>query len=266
MIARYFIKSLLLNKSLLGWGIGFMAFWIFMGAFVFGFNTDSRSGALAYTSIWFSLIGLISGSVVATSIAHSVYYANSSLSYAFRYTKLKPISYISEMMISASLVTALIGGVVILLSAGMFSAKAGYFLLPTYPEISLVVLLTAGIFIFLLSCVLVLFANNSLGLKSISFIALLPQLLSYLFGFSELGVPLPSYIIYASPFSEIPRLLFQTYYGEASPLGISSMSGPTLNPYLLSAGLLFWIVVLFMLAIYLIRRVRSGSIEEARQI
>ena len=95
MIVRYYIKSLLTNKSLLGWSIGFMFFWIVMGAYLLdgtsSFSTHNSS--LEYTSGWFAFIGLIAGSVLSTSIAYSVYYANSSLIYSFKFTVLKPFTF-----------------------------------------------------------------------------------------------------------------------------------------------------------------------------
>ena len=121
-------------------------------------------------------------------------------------------------------------------------------------------------FMFLLSVVLVIFANNYTGLKSISFIVFIPQLLSYLFGFSELGIPLPSAVVYTSPFSDIPRLLYQTYSGNASPLNMSNGTGPLLNPYILIVSLLCWTALLFVLAMFLVRRIKPRSIEEGRQV
>lgn len=266
MLAGYYLKSLLSNKALWGWGVGFMVFWLFMGSYVFGFNMTSRSESLGYTSVWFSLIGLISGSIIATSVAYSIYYANSSLAYGFRFTKLKPSSYIFNLMGSTSITGGIIGCFIIIFTILLFSSKAGYLILPVYPEFSILLFIVTGMFMFLLSAVLVIFANNYTGLKSISFIVFIPQLLSYLFGFSELGIPLPSAIVYASPFSDIPRLLFQTYYGQAAPLNISNGTGPMLDPYILMASLLFWIALLFVLAMFLVKRIRPRSIEEGRQV
>jgi len=266
MLARYYLKSLLSNKALWGWGVGFMAFWLFMGSYVFGFNMVSKTEDLGYTSVWFSLIGLISGSIIATSVAYSIYYANSSLAYGFRFTKLKPSSYIFSLMGSTSVAGGIIGSFIIALTILLFSSRTGFLILPIYPEFSILMFIITGMFMFLLSAVLVIFANNYTGLKSISFIVFIPQLLSYLFGFSELGIPLPSTVVYASPFSDITRLLFQTYYGKPSPLNISNGTGPALNPYILMVSLLFWIVLLFVIAMFLVKRIRPRSIEEGRQV
>jgi hypothetical protein len=266
LIAKFYFKALVSNKSLWGWGVGFMVFWLFMGSYVFGFNMTSKVESLGYTSVWFSLIGLISGSIIATSVAYSVYYANSSLAYGFRFTKLKPSSYIFNLMGSTSVVAGIMGAIIIMFTIVLFSSRSGYILIPAYPELSILVFLVEGLFMFLLSVVLVISANNYTGLKSISFVVYIPQLLAYLFGFSELGIPLPSAVVYASPFSDIPRLLFETYYGKAAPLNMSNGTGPLLNPVILIASLLVWTALLFVLAMFLVRRIRPRSIEEARQI
>ena len=266
MIARFYLKSLVSNRALWGWGVGFMVFWLFMGSYIFGFNMTTKIESLEYTSVWFSLIDLISGSIISTTVAYSVYYANSSLAYSFRFTKLKPSAYIFNLMGSTSVVGGIIGAFIIVFTIILFSSRSGYILLPVYPYLSIAMFLVTGMFMFLLSVVLVIFANNYTGLKSISFIVFIPQLLSYLFGFSELGIPLPSAVVYASPFSDIPRLLYQTYSGNASQLNMSNGTGPLLNPYILIVSLLFWTALLFVLAMFLVRRIKPRSIEEGRQV
>ncbi|MEM0159135.1 MAG: hypothetical protein QW812_06460 [Thermoplasmataceae archaeon] len=243
-----------------------MAFWLFMGAYVFNFNPTGKSMAMGYTAVWFSLIGLISASIVASSVSYSVYYGSSSLAYAFRYTKLKPASYVLDLLGGTSIVVAILGTVLLLCAMVVFSMKSKYSIYPAMPLQSILVFFLAGMFMFLVSVVFVILINNYVGLRNVTFVAYVPQILSYIFGFSEFGVPLPANVVYASPFSEIPRLLFQTFYGSAAPLNISSGTGPALNPYLLLSGLLVWIALLLLLALILVRRITPRSIEEARQV
>ena len=47
---------------------------------------------------------------------------------------------------------------------------------------------------FLLSAIFVILANNYFGLKSVGFVAFLPQLLAYVFGLSQVGITLPASI------------------------------------------------------------------------
>ncbi len=266
MLTKFFMRSLLRNHALWGWGVGFMAVWLFMGAYVFNFDPTGKNMAMYYTAVWFSLIGLISASIVATSVSNSIYYGNSSLAFALRYTKLKPASYVLDLLVGTSMVVAILGTVLLLFSMVVYSTKSKYPIFPAMPVQSILVFFLAGMFMFFISAVLVIFINNHAGLRNITFVAFIPQILSYIFGFSEFGVSMPASVVYVSPFSEIPRLLFQTFYGSAAPLNISNGTGPTLNPYFLLSGLLAWITLLFLLTLILVRRITPRSIEEARQV
>ena len=266
MLVKFYLKSLLTNKPLWGWGIGFTVFWLFMGAFVFGFNMTSRQESLGYTSVWYSIIGLIASGVIATTISYSVYYANASLAYSFRFTKLTPSTYVLSLMAGTAVVSTIIGVVLMAVSILMYSYKSHYSLIPAMPLQSLGVFFLAGIFMFLIAVILVVSVNNYAGLKSISFVAFVPQIISYIFAFSVLGEPLPVYVIYASPFSDIQRLLLTTYYGHRAPININGGSGTLLNTNIFIVSLLFWIVLLFAISIILVSRIRPASIEEGRQV
>lgn len=266
MLGKYFMRSLLTNKALWGWGVGFMAFWLIMGAFVFSSDITTKTDWLTDASVWFSLIGLIAGSIIATPVSLSIYYGNASLAYGFRYTRLKPSSYIFDLMTSTSMVSAIIGCFIIVFSVIFFSGKSGYLLLPSLPVQAILLFFLSGVFMFLFSVVIVVLVNDYLGLKSISFVAAVPQLFSYVFGFSELGVPLPKDVVYASPFSDIPRLLYTAFSGHVSTFDMSNATGSSLNSYILLASLLTWIAIMFIAAMFLIRRIRPMSIEEGRQV
>ncbi|WMT44416.1 MAG: hypothetical protein RE469_09455 [Cuniculiplasma divulgatum] len=266
MLFKYYLKSLLSNRPLWAWGTGFTVFWLFMGAFVFGFNMTTKQESLGYTSVWYSIIGLIASGVIATTISYSVYYANASLAYSFRFTKLRPSTYVFSLMAGTAVVATIIGAILMAVSALMYSYKSHYSLIPVMPLQSLGVFFLSGIFMFLLAVILVVSVNNYTGLKSISFVAFIPQILSYIFAFSALGQPLPVDLVYASPFSDIQRLLMTTYYGHRTPLNLNGGIGPLLNTNVFIVSLLFWIALLFAVSIILVSRIRPASIEEGRQV
>ena len=266
MLFKYYLKSLFTDRPLWGWGIGLTVFWLFMGAFVFGFNMTTRQEYLGYTSVWYSIIGLIASGVIATTISYSVYYANASLAYSFRFTKLRPSAYVLSLMAGTAFVSTFMGAILMGVSALMYSYKSNYVLIPEMPLQSLGVFFLAGIFMFLFAVILVVSINNYAGLKSISFVATIPQILSYIFAFSVLGEPLPVYVIYASPFSDVQRLLLTTYYGHSAPLNINGGNGTLLNTNIFIVSLLFWIALLFAISIMLVSRIRPASIEEGRQV
>lgn len=266
MLAKFFFKTLMTNKSLWGWGVAFMVFWLFMGAYVFGFRSTSYSISLYNAAVWYALIALISASTLATSISYSIYYANSSLAYSFRYTRLSPSSYIGNLMVSTSIMGGILGALMLVFTFAFFSNKSGYTLAPVSPEYSVVVAIVAGAFMFLLATVLIILVNNYMGLRNISFASFVPTILTYVFGFSQLGLSLPVGLIYASPFTEISDLFFQAYYGNPANLVMSNPSSQIINPYHLIAGLVAWILVLSVVAVLLIKKIRPRSIEEGRQI
>ena len=137
MLIKYHLKALLTNKALWGWAVLFMGLWLFLGSYVFGSTGLNTSNEwLENTAVWFSIIGLISGSVIGTPVSYSVYYASSALSYGFRYTKLKPGSYIFSLMGSTAIVSMIAGIILMAVSAILFSLRSGYTLLPASPLIA----------------------------------------------------------------------------------------------------------------------------------
>ncbi|MHB8361037.1 MAG: hypothetical protein ACYDAO_06275 [Thermoplasmataceae archaeon] len=270
MLSKYFLKSMLRNKNIWGWGLFFMVFWLFMGAFVFNYNTtNTRSSYLYLASTWFGLIGLISTSTISTSIAYSIYYGNSSLAYVFKFTKLRPSGYISSFMLSTAIVGAILSAFMLLFTFIFFSYKSGYMLVPTFSYISIVVGLASGTFMFLLASIIIIVVNNYLGLRNISFATFIPMILTYLFGFSQLNISLPSYIVYGSPFTDISDLFIRSYDGKPIPINLSdpaNYSSSMINPYYQAIILGMWIIILTVISLMLIRRIKPRPIEDARQV
>lgn len=266
MLARYFLKSMVTNKSLWGWGVAFMMFWLVMGAYVFGFRSNTHSIALYNAAVWYSIISLVSASTLATTVAYSTYYGNSALSYAFRFTSLKPSRYIGAFLAGSSAMGILMGGLIMIFTFLFFSNKSGFILTPVFPIQDLVISFLASVFMYLLATVLVITVNNYLGLRNISFVSFVPLLLTYLFGFAQLGVSLPQFLIYASPFTEISDLFFRFYYGHDPVVLLSNPGSGHINSWILLAGIFLWIGILFILAAFLMRRIKSVPIEEARQV
>lgn len=266
MLLTYFLKSMIKNRSLWGWSVLFMVFWLFLGAYVFTQSVGAESEWSVYTSSWFAIIGLIAGSVIATPISFSTYFASPSLAYGFRYTKLKPSSYLFSVVISTAIISVIVGSIISVLTIVLFSARSGFTIYPSAPWTVIGIFFLSGIFMLLLSVTLVVFVNNYLGLKNVNFIAFVPQLLSYIFGLSQIGIQLPSFLVYAAPFSDIARLLYLGWQGSPSPMNFVNDSGVFSNSIELLAFLILWIMILFFTSIVLLKRIRSTFVEEARQV
>jgi hypothetical protein len=269
MIEKYFIKSMLKNRNLWGWGVFFMLFWLFMGAFVF---TSAFPKQEVYyklnAAIWFGLMGLISTSTTATSISYSIYYGNSSLAYAFRYTTFKPSGYISSFMLSAGIIGGVFSGIMLVTTFFLFSYGSGYTLIPKFPYISIVIGFVAGAFMFLLASIIIVIFNNYLGLRNVTFASFIPMILTYLFGFTQFNSGLPAYIVYGSPFTDISDLLVLSYDGHLVPLNTNEPigSGNHINPEIQVVILAIWIIIMAICSFLLIKKIKPRSIEEGRQV
>ena len=99
-----------------------------------------------------------------------------------------------------------------------------------------------------------------------SFVEFLPLLLSYLFGFSQLFLVLPAWILYLCPWNDMESLLFQAYGGSPATQVLTNGNSATLSWPLSVIGLVAWVVVLLGLASLLLRRIRPVSFQEGRQI
>ncbi len=269
MISKYFLKSLLKNKNIWGWGILFMLFWIFMGAFVFGTNFPDQKIYFVYNaSIWFGLLGLVSTSTMATSVAYSIYYGNSSLAYGFRFTTLKPSGYITSFAISTSIIGGMLSAFMLLFTFLLFSYKSGFMLIPAFPYISIIIGFASGAFMFLLASIIIVIVNNYLGLRNVSFATFIPMILTYLFGFAQINAGLPSYVVYGSPFTDISDLFIWSYYGKEIPHNLSGslQNGGQISLTVQVIMLILWIIILSILSFMLIKRIKPKSIEEGRQV
>lgn len=264
---KYFLRALFTNKALWGWAVLFMGFWLFLGSYVFGSSGISgKTGWDIDTGVWFSIIGLLSASVIATPVSYTAYYASPALTYGIRYTKLKPSRYLFNLLFSTAIVTIIVGAVIMIMTVILFSSRSGFLMIPSAAWTALGVFFLSGVFFFLLSISLVLFVNNHLGLRNMTLVAFFPQILSYIFGLSQVGVQLPSDLVYAAPFSDIPRLLYLAWLGKPSYLNIANSTGGYVNSYLLLISLLIWILVLFITSFILLKKIRSTFVESAREI
>ncbi len=257
---------MLKNKTLWSWGIVFMIFWLFMGAFVFGFKSNNYSVSLYNAAVWYGIIGLISTSSLATSIGFSVYYSNSALAYSFRYTLLKPSRYIMDFVISICFIGLIFNIIILLMAMLMFGIKSGYHLIPALPVYAILTGIASAVFMLLLSIVLIVVINNYIGLKNISFGAYIPLMATYLLAFPQLFISLPEKLVYISPFNDIADIMVYSFYGKGIHFMLGNFTGSVINLEYSVSSLAVWIIILFILSLYIISRIKPRSIEGARQI
>jgi hypothetical protein len=268
MLFTHYSKTLLTNRALWGWGVLFMIFWLIIGGLVEskGLPSGDHAVALSYTASWYGLINLFSLSSLAISIAYSLIYSTHSLAYSFRYTKLKPSTYLINL-VASSLIMGVVLSVIMLLSTyAIFTYKLGASVAPVNTVLIVPIAALGGVFMYTFATLLVLILINTLGLKNQNFVSFIPLLLGYVFGFLQLFVTLPSLVIYASPFSAIQDLLYHAYSGKPIPTVLSNPTGPTLSAPYLAVSLMAWTLIFLFADSALLRRIKPRSIEEARQV
>lgn len=244
-----------------------MIFWIILGAYSFSQGIPDTAVAVgSYTASWYSTIALYSLSSLAISISYSIYYASSALAYGFKYTKLKPISYVGTLVGSSSVLGIILSAIMLVSTYAMFSAKFGFNLIPKDPIGAVLISALAGVFMMTLSMLLVVIAVNYVGLQSINLVSFVPLLLAFGLGFTQLFTALPVTLTYLSPYNAIDSLLYQAYGGNPATIQLINPSSAALHwPYLL-VSLVGWIVVLLLADSFLLQRLRPRQVEEGRQI
>ncbi|MEM3799334.1 MAG: hypothetical protein QXH56_04490 [Thermoprotei archaeon] len=268
MFFTHYTKRLLTNKSLWGWGVLYMLFFLTLGGLVVS-SSISKSNihvVLGYTATWYALTNLTSLSTLAISIAYSLLYSTHSLAYCFRYTKLKPSSYIANVVCSSMTMGVVLSVIMLAATYVIFSQRFGAMVAPSNPALAVGLASLSGIFMFALSTFLVLTLVNTIGLKNQNFVSFIPFILSYGFGFTQLYTPLPKALIYASPFTSIQDLLYHAYSGYPVTAALTNPSTPTIQTQYLALSLVAWIILLIMVDAFMVRRIKPRSIEEGRQV
>src|SRR5579875_1208235 len=254
-LITYYTKGILTNRNLWFWGVAFMIFWLVLGAYSFAQGLPRQSNILVpYTASWYGTIALYSLSSLAISIAYSIYYASS------------PLSYAGTLVGSSSVLGAILSVIMLVSTYGLFSTRFSLRLTPSNPIEAILISALAGIFMMTLAMFLVLIAVNYVGLQNINLVTFVPLILAYGFGFSQLTTPLPPALLYASPYNAIQSLLFQAYSGLAPPAQLDNASSSLLQWQYLFASLIIWIIMLFLIDSYLLRKIRPRQVEEGRQI
>ena len=266
-VAKWYTKAMLSNPSIWFWGVGFMLFWLVIGAFVESQGQDlSGSGLLAYTVSWYVVIVLFSLSMFAVAIANSLTYGSAALAYTFRYSKLTPRGYFGSIVGGSAVVGTVLSFVMLGATMAIFGVRFGTRLVPADLLSLLGTSVGAGVFYMALSTTLMLVVINFLGRKSASFVGFVPLLLSYTFGLAQIYVPLPVWLVYGSPYNDIASLLYQSFTGNPTPVQISGSGSAALSWPFLAVGLILWTLLLSLTAAWLLGRVKARQIEEGRQI
>lgn len=264
MIFRIYLKNAITNKATWGWGIFFMIFWLFMGAYVFSTGIPKKD-ASSVVSSYFGLFGLISFCSIATGFAFVIMYSSRSLPYAFRYSSLRPSVYIRDFLGSFLVTAMMFSSILIAATFLIFSNRFGEGLAPYSVAASLAVSAFSGVFLASLDLVLVAAIINYLGLKSMQFASLIPLIITYALVFPAIFLKVPALLYYISPFNAFYALLFSSYSGIWLS-GSNHGFFPPVNEYFCLISVMAWTAVLLLVSMNLIRRIKPTPLEEARPI
>jgi hypothetical protein len=266
-LLRSSLRSVLTNRTLWAFTILFMLFWLVIGAFGMSQDTPRTvDSEIAVTSSWFSIVTLFVLSFVAMNMARTVNYAGPSLAYGFRYTKLRPRSYMLALVACSAVLGVLMVILTLVLTSGMFSANFGYGLLPNDPLGAVALAAVSGVFMMTLAMLLVLFAVNYLGLRSVILIMFLPLIIVVGLENLQASGALPAAVVYASPFNAILSLLYQAFSSSPVYAGLYDTATEPLQWELLLISVLLWTALLLGIDLFLLRRLRPRSAEEERQL
>ncbi|HZW54925.1 MAG TPA: hypothetical protein VFF30_01405 [Nitrososphaerales archaeon] len=267
-LLKYYTKGILSNRNLWFWGVAFMIFWLFLYAFSFAQGVPKTQPALLeFSAFSYGSIALFSSSSLAISIAYSIYYASSSLVYSFRFTRLNLSSYIATLIGSSSALGIILSAIMIACTyIIIFSLKFGFNLAPANQLGAFGVSALAGVFMMTFALFLVLLVVNYAGLQNISLVTFILLILAFGLGLATVNSPLPTGLLYGSPYNAIQTLLYTTYSGLAAHAQLSDPTSAILQWQYMVASLIAWIVLLLGVDGLLLRRLKPRQAEEGRQI
>jgi len=269
---RLKVKDMLMNPELLGWGIGFIEFWVVMWIFVFsGVSTGTpwrlyvvkTDIAMAY-----SFLGLLSMASVAIGLTYSVFHSSRAARYITKFTRVSPLTFILEDFLG-SLVSILIFALVIFLSViGLSYVKWRVLSLPENPLGVVVDLVLAGVALYWFAYTMALVIIVARRTKALTMTSYIPLIVGFI-AYSQLWIDLGN-LVYVIPLCSLPALL--TYHGTGAypPTGayfmwlVGDKLLPAINLRLAAASLFTWIAVFVAASLVLMRKSRGVPIEEIR--
>jgi len=273
MYLRFKIKDMLTNPELLGWGIGFVEFWVFMWLFVFS-PAKVEAGWIEYfvqgnAAMAFGFLSLLSIASIGISLAYGFLYVSRSARYITKFTKISPSIFLLEDFLGG--LTALLIIVSVIYLSIVFGSYFRWGILPTLenPLGVAVDLVLAGITMYWFSYMLVLLLIVARRTGSLTIASYLPLILAFI-AYSQLWVNLGD-LAYVIPFCSIPALMMYHATGAIPPKGsylrrfyTRSLSQPIDLKFAVISTLL-WLAIFIAVSLILLRKSRGVPIEEIRR-
>jgi len=269
---RLKIKDMLTTPELLGWGIGFIEFWVLMWIFVFSSVSGETSWKIyvvkANVTLAYSFLGLLSMSSVAIGLSYSLFHMSRAARYITKFTRISTLRFMIEDFLG-SLFAILIFALTIFMSVIGFSyAKWRILALPENPLGVIFDLVIAGVALYWFAYMIALGVIASGRTKAITMTSYIPLILGFV-AYSQLWVDLGD-LVYIIPLCSLPALLTYHGIGACPPRGayLFWLSGdkmlPAMNLRLAAISTFTWTIIFITLSLILLRKSKGIPIEEIR--
>jgi hypothetical protein len=248
-VYRFYLRSILSNGYLWFWAVAFMAFWLFMGAYVYGaivrieefskqFPEETPRTVideawskfiLHYTASWYGIIALFSMSAVTIGLVQYIFYSTIPIRYITKYSKATTTKFYTGFTLAA--ITGIIAFIIVLLVTTILLYSYRFYgvelhtnrglpvpvfknlILPENPIGVLATTIAGGVLMYFISATVALFVVVLRKPRALGFASFLPYILS--FGLGMAGLIATGGIIHFSPFNVI-LLLNYHYYANAT--------------------------------------------------
>jgi len=269
---RFKIKEMLTNPELLGWGIGFIEFWVLMWIFVFS-QVSGETPWKIYVmktniTMAYSFLGLLSMSSVAIGLSYSLFHASRAARYITKFTRIGVLRFIVEDFLG-SLVAILIFALTIFLSViGLSYVKWGILALPENPLGVMADLVIAGIALYWLAYMIALAVIVSRRTRALTMTSYMPLIVGFI-AYSQLWIDLGN-LVYVIPLCSLPALLTYHGIGAFPPTGayFAWLTGdkplPAINLRLAAISVFTWTIIFITLSLILLRKSRGVPVGEIR--
>ena len=267
------IKDMLTNPELIGWGIGFVEFWVFMWLFVFS-SGKVETEYIKYfvqgnSAMAFSFLSLISIASIGISLAYSFLYVSRSARFITKFTKASPSIFLLEDFLGSLIALLIIVGVIYFSILTGSYIKWGIFPIPENPVGVLIDLILSGVSMYWFSYMLILILIVTRRTGSLTMASYIPLILAFI-SYSQLWVDLGN-LAYVIPFCSIPPLIMYHATGAIPPIGsylwwLSSSSLLTpVNLRLAAISTFSWMAIFIIISLILLRKSRGIPVEEIRR-
>lgn len=268
MIAKYYFRALVSNKYLWFWGVFFSFMWAVLGAFVIDRSLLTSTNAIGVTAAWYSIITLISFSSIAVTLVMSLGWSANALVFSFKFSKLSRTKYLLDLIIAWIPIAIFLAIFSILFTGAIFYLASGVNVFPGYISFIETFLLDSlvGIFFMLLAILLISLVLSYLNLKFVTFLSFIPMLLVFALSYQMITGSVPKLMAYISPWNSMPILLFALYTNTKPVNSFISTSPIILNWLILLISIVLWLLAIFVLDIYVFKKIKPQDIEAMRQM